>query len=280
MIDDTLPPLRTPAAAARPERPAIIRAWRAPASPAEARGIAVRKAGFLPGMAGAAGFMRPRTGGNDSYTKLLLHCDGANGSMSFPDASGSAHTVTANGNAQVSTAQSKFGGASAAFDGSGDYLSIPDSNDWDFGSGDFTIDCWVRVTTVTSKRHAIAIKASSAVVTSWALYIVNNQFEFNASTNDSTWNVINALLFGSISTNTWYHVAVTRSGDTWRFFQDGVQQTSTTASGALSANANVVQIGGNGFVDHYLSGWIDEMRISKGVARWTSNFTPPMGPYS
>src|SRR3990167_5725818 len=74
----------------------------------------------------------------DSYTQLLLHCDGVDAATTFTDEIGKA--VTANGNAQIDTAQKKFGTASGLFDGTGDYLSLADSDDWNFGAGDFTID--------------------------------------------------------------------------------------------------------------------------------------------
>ena len=85
----------------------------------------------------------------DSYTKLMLHMEGSDGSTTFTDEIGKA--VTANGNAQIDTAQKKFGAASGLFDGTGDYLTLANSNDWSFGSGDFTIDFWVNhATTPTS----------------------------------------------------------------------------------------------------------------------------------
>jgi hypothetical protein len=79
-------------------------------------------------------------GGIDSYTKLMLHCNGADMSTTFTDDSFSARTVTANDNAQINTAQYKFGLASGIFDGSGDFLSIVNSSDFNFNSNDFTID--------------------------------------------------------------------------------------------------------------------------------------------
>ena len=84
---------------------------------------------------------------SDAYTVLLLHCNGVDESTTFTDSSGggvgSPHTVTAVGNAQIDTAQKKFDTGSALFDGTGDYLSLEDSDDWDFGTGDFTVDCWI-----------------------------------------------------------------------------------------------------------------------------------------
>ena len=92
--------------------------------------------------------------GGGAQTVLLLHCDGTDGATTFTDSSDTSHTVTANGNAQIDTDQSKFGGASGLFDGTGDYLSIPDSADWDFGTGDWTIDFLIRFNAITG-RHGI-----------------------------------------------------------------------------------------------------------------------------
>lgn len=81
--------------------------------------------------------------GIDAYTVLMLHMDGTDEGTTFTDSSTSAHTVTANGQTNTEIGQSMFGSASGQFDGTDDYLSIPDSADWNFGNGDFTIDFWV-----------------------------------------------------------------------------------------------------------------------------------------
>jgi len=90
-----------------------------------------------------------------SNVSLLLHCDGSNGSTTFTDNSPSPKTVTANGNASVSTAQSKFGGASAVFDGTGDYLSLDGSSGFAFGTGDFTIEFWLSPSVLNGVIYAI-----------------------------------------------------------------------------------------------------------------------------
>jgi hypothetical protein len=79
--------------------------------------------------------------------------DGADNSTTFTDSSPTAHTVTRSGDAKISTTQSQFGGASAYFDGTGDYLTVANSEAFNFGSGDFTIDCWIRPAAVSA--HAI-----------------------------------------------------------------------------------------------------------------------------
>jgi hypothetical protein len=83
-------------------------------------------------------------GGNDSFTKLLLHCDAADGTTTFTDSSAAAHTITPGGNAQIDTAQAKFGASSVLFDGTGDFLVADGHADFAFGTGDFAIDFWLR----------------------------------------------------------------------------------------------------------------------------------------
>lgn len=87
-------------------------------------------------------------------TMLLLRMDGANNSTAFTDLSSTPKAVTANGDAKVSTAQSQFGGASLLLDGNGDYLSFPASADFAPGTGDFTVECWIRFTSVPSSGYA------------------------------------------------------------------------------------------------------------------------------
>ena len=84
--------------------------------------------------------------GNDADTKLLIHSDSTDGNTTFTDSSSTGHTVTANGNVHHETDAQKFGDTAMYFDGTGDYLSIPDSDDWEFGNGDFTVDTWIKTT--------------------------------------------------------------------------------------------------------------------------------------
>jgi hypothetical protein len=89
-------------------------------------------------------FLSQINAGIDAYTVLMLHMDGVDTCTHFLDSELTPKAVTAVGNAQIDTAQSKFGNASALFDGAGDYLSVPDSADWAFGTGAFTIDFWTQ----------------------------------------------------------------------------------------------------------------------------------------
>jgi len=196
-------------------------------------------------------------------------------------------TVTARGNAQIDTAQSQFGGASGLFDGNGDYLSTPDSADWAFGSGDFTIDFWVRFSSLTNEQ----MFASQVVDGNnfWWVYKSSNAdgnklwMDFRiGSVTKGRYIMTNAW---NCAINTWYHLAFVRYGAIGLIFIDGVSQTLTesTAFGTKDVGnvAALLEIGryNLGAAD-YLYGWLDEFRVSKGVARWTSNFTPPTSPYA
>ncbi len=113
---------------------------------------------------------------SDPNTKLLLHMDGSNGSTNFVD-SAQSRSVTANGNAQISTSQYKFGGASGYFDGSGDYLTVPDSSDWTFGTGDFTIDLWVRFSALQDSSFVSQTYLASPGY--WTFWYSNSYYTLN-----------------------------------------------------------------------------------------------------
>ena len=218
--------------------------------------------------------------GIDSNTKLMLHMNGTDGSTTFTDSSDSAHTITAIGNAQIDTAKSKFGGASGLFDGTGDYLTVPDSNDWNFGSGDFTIDCWIRINVVKNEvvfSHTVTGAANCKM----KLLISANLLRFVVF--DLSDNIIVNFTNDFIpSVNVWYHLAVVRNGSTWTIYIDGVGGTPATSSETLPDYTDNFIIGSmleSGSSLNDFDGWIEEFRISN-VARWTVNFTPPSSEYS
>lgn len=210
--------------------------------------------------------------GIDSNAKLVLHADGTDASTTFIDSSSFAKTVTAFGNAQIDTAQSKFGGASALFDGTGDYLSSADSSDWSFGSSDFTLDFWARFNAISGSNTCFIYQGTSspnfweAGFNSTTLY-----FKVGTTTVSVSW---------SPSTATWYHIAIVRDGSNIKFFVDGTQQGASQAwSTTVADYAGSLLIGsGNALIE--LNGWLDEIRISNGIARWTTTFTPPTGEYT
>ena len=211
-----------------------------------------------------------------SSVVLLCHCDGTNGSTTITDQKG--HTVTANGNAQLSTSVFKFGSASVAFDGTGDYLSIPDSADWNLGTGDWTVEMWVYLNNVTA-RHGIfgqtvnsnnysefALRFDSAVGSKCDVFSGGSPLVNCNQGSTSGWSI-----------NTWYSICWERSGNTVRGYRDGAVVATHATGGftypdyAASLCLGVSQQGVNNF---YLNGYLDEIRVTKGVARYSGAYTP------
>uniref|UniRef100_A0A6M3IFV5 Putative lectin/glucanase superfamily protein n=1 Tax=viral metagenome TaxID=1070528 RepID=A0A6M3IFV5_9ZZZZ len=223
-------------------------------------------------------------GGNDQYTKLLLHFDGPNGSQtSWLDSSASAHTVTGNTNAQLDTSQSVFGLSSVTFDGVSS-LEINDSDDWYFNEA-FTIDCWVRFGPNVENKgrifeqkldddnlHMLRWVSGGRLV--WSIY--------NGGVELFTKYTVDGLQF---QTDNWYHIALVNKGGSgnseYTIYVDG--KRSGTIEDEAVPFPNIVghfYIGNNtddnrALVDTH----IDEFRVTKGRARWTSDFAKPARPY-
>lgn len=218
-------------------------------------------------------------GSTDPYfsnVSLLLHMNGADGSTTFTDNSPNAFPITTYGNAQIDTAQSKFGGASGLFDGTGDAISAPNDADFDFGSGAFTVEFFLRLNSSAS-CGLITKRANTSSFSPFSLYYDASVQKVGAlsSNNGTSWG-INFFSSTTISTATWYHFALVRNSNTFTLYQNGVSVGSGTMSGALTTNTSVVSIGvASANNDFSINGWLDEMRITKGVARYTANFTPP-----
>ena len=220
---------------------------------------------------------------------LLLHGDGTNGSTTITDSSPSAKTATLVGDAQISTAQSKFGGSSIVFDKVADRITYASSTDFAFGTGDFTIESWIYSRDVSGSgiRAICQISTTAGGLSAsytGGVYLQQGQNGGGAIANGGIFAVIGGLSFvgspGStvvLFANQWQHVALTRSGATCRLFVDGAEVGNLTNSNNLTATNLVV---GGGYSTVYLyDGYIDEFRITKGVARYTANFTPPTAPF-
>jgi hypothetical protein len=226
--------------------------------------------------------------GIDSYTKLMLHMDGTDASTTFTDESSNAKSVTAYGHAQIDTAQSKFGGASALFDGAGDDYLYANSHDFTFGTGAFSVDCWVRFTALPSANTGVWLAGQTIAngQTYWAFEVWNLSGNMKliiqgANGGSNLTAIISDTI--TLATDTWYHVAICRSGNDHYFFLDGVQAGAPVSNS--QAYPAVLAPFSSGLrpvspTDSRLNGWIDELRVSRGIARWTANFTPPVAAYS
>jgi hypothetical protein len=203
-------------------------------------------------------------------TVLLLHGDGADASTTATDSSNAPHTLTAVGNAQLDTAQSKFGTASLLFDGTGDYFTTPDSADWDFGTGDFTVETWARFSSHTTIQTLLSNYLNAG--TGWV-------FQRRSDTNILNFGNGDASLISASwtpSDNTWYHLVACRAGGVLRLFVDGAQiGTSASDTTDISGSTTTLLVGTLSAASQPFAGWLDDLRITKGVGRYSANFTPP-----
>lgn len=212
----------------------------------------------------------------DSYyanVSLLLHGDGANNSTVFTDASAAPKAVTRVGAAKISTAQSKFGGAAMSFDGTSDYLTVATHDDFEFGAGDFTEECFIYLTSLATAM-VINKRANSSIYSGVNIYVSAGSAGAVASYDGSTWSV-NLLSAAILSVNTWYHLALVRAGNAYTLYVNGSSAAGASAAGSVHANTSALTIGGTLNGAFCFPGYIDEVRITKGVARYTATFTPP-----
>lgn len=199
---------------------------------------------------------------------LLMHFDGANNSTNFVDEKGK--TITAFGNAQISTSQSKFGG-SGYFDGSSSYVSIPQSTDFDFSTGDFTIEFWIYTDTAQTSQF---IKSKDSGSSANGIQIDLGKMGLWL---DGVGKFVSSTF--AIPNNSWVHTAFVRSGTNFTIYINGIADGVAVDSSAYSLQYGS-QLGvGAAFYGSSLNGYLDELRITKGVARYTINFVPPTTPF-
>ena len=215
--------------------------------------------------------------------EALLPFDGTNGATSTTDLSDRGNTVTFGGDAEISTAQSKFGGSSLSLDGNGDYVDLPQATN-QLVSEDFTIEFWFRINSGAGSEtiglfgsYYTTPSGKGMIMASSATY---NQVYFQWHYGASDWAYLNQTqgTRTALSNNTWYHVAVTRSVSTWRLFLNGTQEDSVTQSSYITDSGSTTRLGNYGpsaTASDGLNGYIEDFRITRGVARYTSNFTAP-----
>jgi hypothetical protein len=216
------------------------------------------------GVYGQNGFYLPFKN-NTSTTALGFDYSGAS----------SSYNATVVGNAQISTAQSKFGGSSAYFDGTGDYLTL--TNKEYLGADDFTVEFWVNTTQITGGGRAfIYINGNSTNYAALRFYTDSsvNQYGLAMSTNGTSWAI---ATFSAVSATgdvgVWRHFAICRSGTSVKVYRDGVEIISSTLSGTLMTGDRTWI--GNITANHYLYGYMDDLRVYRGVCKYTASFTPP-----
>ena len=183
------------------------------------------------------------------------------------------------GNAQVSTSVKKYGTGSIyipAGAGLANYVTTPNSPQFNLDTGDFTIEFWYNAgTNVVSTGVLAKGWGVTGVLGPFLFYHSGTALQFFSSTGNSSWDIASAAtIISSVSTGTWYHVAVARQGSSIRTFANGTLVTTVTSSATLASNTYPVTM------NYHVSSaqgttYIDDLRITKGVARYTANFTPP-----
>jgi hypothetical protein len=202
-----------------------------------------------------------------SNVQLLLHGDGADGSTNIIDSSFNNRTVAANGNAQISTAQSKFTSSSIYFDGSGDFLSTPVDSGLTFGSNALTWEAWVYPQQSSPALPIIILsnaRADAGGDFGCFLSYSNNEFRFR------NWLANNGAYFTtSVTLNQWYYLAATKVGTTARIWVNDIEGTSGSLFSTNTSHTSFLVGAANnngGFTVDY-KGYMNEIRLTNGIAR-------------
>jgi hypothetical protein len=219
---------------------------------------------------------------NTSNTKLLIHSDTTNGSTTFTDSSASGHTITATNQAQHSTAQKKFGSSSILFDGVGDDIRLTNHADFHFGSNPFTIDLWARIDDTSSDQYFFGITENSSNYMRFIWDTSEGQLRLRIYESSV---LLDLDVTYSLPQTTWVHIAVIRgwggNANDWAICVNGKLAGSATDSDAFPEYSVLGSfLIGNGYGGASFDGYIDEFRVVKGEAMWTTEFIPPAGPYS
>jgi len=228
-----------------------------------------------------------QTTGNDSYTKLLIQSNNANGSTTFTDLSGSVNMITGYGGIAHSTSQYKNGKSSIYFDGIDDYLSIPDFAGLNFGISDFTIEFFYYPTLLNTYHDIINQQdyktATAHDDTSW-LFIISqtgiyaDYIDFTVSEDGDLNNFISLKSLSPLSENQWYHIAGVRRNDNISLYVNGKKQSESSISFSLHNSSLPVMIGRHSGIDGggtMIKGYLDQICIKKGISKYNGNFTPP-----
>lgn len=215
---------------------------------------------------------------------LLCHADGQNLSSQILDSSPQNRSLSAANNARISTDRQVFGTGSLLLGGTNDYVVAAASSDFDFGTGDFTIEARVFLLgdspVGTGGARTASVISTDPRSTGWALQIngssslTGTNFTFETSLAGASANV--AADASGIPQNTWVSLAVTRQGSTVRLFLDGELVKTGSISQDVSSGGNVLTIGANNAESSYfypLNGHVEEVRVTKGLARYTESYS-------
>lgn len=210
---------------------------------------------------------------------LLMHADGLSNSNLFTDSSSKNNIITTHGTTKITSAQGKFN-TSAYFNGStNSYLAIASTTNFGFNTLDFTIEFWIRMSVVVGPANFVDFRGGEATTINSGIRIAissgSPKLIVGWSSNDYKIDAGSVIV-----ANRWQHIALTRQSDVWRVFVDGIQKGSIIEQFVLPLTSGLRLGTYDGQASGTLNGYIDELRVTKGVARYTSNFTVPSNPFN
>ena len=188
------------------------------------------------------------------------------------------------GNAQVSTSVVKYGTGSMKFNGTTDYLSLPYSPQFSLGNGSWTVEFWVNINSLSNNPEIVNINQSSSAFSSVRISATSvGSLFFLCANSGNNWIDTSTSASGTVTTGTWYHIAGVRNGSVFTLYVNGVSKLTYTSTASLIDGSTFTLAGktwigatnNGGSVYNPLNGYLDDVRITKGIARYTANFTAP-----
>jgi hypothetical protein len=212
-------------------------------------------------------------GSDDPYFNNVSLLLPLNSLYAFKDYSVNPRTITVNGNTTISAAQSKWGNGSSYFDGSGDYITTPYTSDFDWWLTDYTIEMWVYPLNY-GRQIPYLIGKIQGINNFWSFGLDNLNrvaFYFHGGTGVKYTSQVMPL-------NAWSHIAMTKTSEGFYLWANGVRSGPWSTSGAYSSTSAPLSMGV--YDSSSYNGHIQDLRVTKGVARYTANFTPPIKEFS
>ena len=211
--------------------------------------------------------------GSDGQCTFLIHCDGADASTNFLNVKGDA--PSAEGDAQIDTAQSVFGGASGLFDGTGDFLQGAADNSMLFGTNNFTIDFRIRLAALPSASGVACVLSNwDGGAGKWFAGIYNDGGQYRMFIQEASTSI--GETNWAMQTNTWYHYAIVRNGGVVAIYRNGVSSGGGAWARDINSNTALTYATRGGSLN--MNGFLDEVRLVKRAC-WTKNFTVPNRAY-
>lgn len=209
-----------------------------------------------------------------SNVVLLLHMDGSNGSTTFIDSSSTPKTVTPFGSAQISTADSKFGGAAGFFNNTDAYLTTPHHSSFNFATGDWTVELYCKINPVES--DIIINKATNFGFFPFQIRVFGNRFNARGYSNSGQVYNLGVTSGPTVVAGTWYHVALCRQSNNFLLYVDGNLVEYSSSSATLFSGTTPVSIAGLSNGQGLMAGYMEDVRITVGVCRYPNGISFPV----